>query len=265
MQVVVVLKGIEAWDLQFSNDLTPINDMFDLSCPNCQAHAGAVQVYQEVKQATNSFATAWQAVQQYGLDYSITGHGTSHCTSTFSALTSQSNSAFGGMVAQVAALDLGWQDQIHWVHSHGSEKVFNQASADLFNSLFEGESAQRTVANEDNIQRVIPAGTSDYTFAGQGFHIFGNGVSNSTYGMSYTVCYYTDDPNCLGGENDTTDSVSRRSLQHARTILIHRRGRLSTIRTLGTAEARRMNTMHKCFRPTLHHSALRASSLWLFW
>ena len=81
--------------------------------------------------------------------------------------------AFGGMVAQVAALDLGWAGQVRWVHSHGSEKVFNQASADLFNKLFEGQASQRTVANQDNIQRVIPAGTPGYVWAGQGFHIFG--------------------------------------------------------------------------------------------
>ena len=77
------------------------------------------------------------------------------------------------MVAQVAALDLGWAGQVRWVHSHGSEKVFNQASADLFNKLFEGQASQRTVANQDNIQRVIPAGTPGYVWAGQGFHIFG--------------------------------------------------------------------------------------------
>ena len=73
------------------------------------------------------------------------------------------------------------------------------------------EASQRTVANNDNISRVIPAGTPGYVFAGQGFHITGDGVSNSTYGMSYVVCETADDPECLGGD-DETDSVGCRSL-----------------------------------------------------
>ena len=75
------------------------------------------------------------------------------------------------------------------------------------------EASQRTVANNDNISRVIPAGTPGYVFAGQGFHITGDGVSNSTYGMSYAVCETADDPECLGGD-DETDSVGCRPLHN---------------------------------------------------
>ena len=176
-KVVIVFRGIEDWDLQFDNDLVPINDLFNLGCPDCQAHSGAVKAYLEAKQASNDFAAAWQSVQQTGHQYSVTGHGKpvvlilrEQVSSTNCAV---STTAFGGMVAQIAALDLGWASQVRWVHSHGSEKVFNQASANLFNKLFEGQSSQRTVANQDNIQRVIPAGTPGYVFASQGFHIFG--------------------------------------------------------------------------------------------
>lgn len=48
-----------------------------------------------------------------GHQWSITGH------------------AFGGMVAQVAALDLGWRGLSHWSHSHSSPRLFNAAAANV--------------------------------------------------------------------------------------------------------------------------------------
>lgn len=84
----MVFKGIYGWQSQWDDTSVNINDMFYLSCPNCQAHAGAVQAYQEAKEATNDWATVKQAVNETGHQWSITGHG------------------FAGMVAQVASLDL---------------------------------------------------------------------------------------------------------------------------------------------------------------
>lgn len=46
--------------------------------------------------------------------------------------------AVGGMVAQVASIDLGWNGLAHWSHSHGSPRVFNLATAQLYEKLFMG-------------------------------------------------------------------------------------------------------------------------------
>lgn len=42
------------------------------------------------------------------------------------------------MVAQVASIDLGWSGRAHWSHSHGSPRVFNLATAQLYERLFMG-------------------------------------------------------------------------------------------------------------------------------
>ncbi|ORY81234.1 hypothetical protein BCR35DRAFT_304084 [Leucosporidium creatinivorum] len=183
-KVVMVFKGIYGWE-QFNMTATPIGDTLNLGCANCTAHAGAVTSYLEAKEATNDWAIMKQYVESTGAQWSITGH------------------AFGGMVAQVAALDLGWRGLCHWSHSHGAPRVFNPASANLYNSLFGGEAGQRTVANEDSVPTIIPE-SDDYTFTLEGFHIFG---TNATYGMSYTVCQDDPtDPECAGG-NVATDSL----------------------------------------------------------
>lgn len=62
-------------------------------------------------------------------------------------------------------------------------RTLNPAAANLYNSLFAGEAGQRVVANNDIIPTLIPE-SDDYTFTLQGFHIVGNGTSNSTYGYS---------------------------------------------------------------------------------
>lgn len=59
-------------------------------------------------------------VATQGHQWSITGHG------------------FGGMVAQVASLDLGWRGLAHWSHNHGTPRTLNQASAALFEKLYAG-------------------------------------------------------------------------------------------------------------------------------
>ena len=138
-----------------------VKDLFYLDCDNCTAHAGAVDAYIEARTATNNWATVAAAVNATGHQWSITGHG------------------FGGMVAQVAALDLGWAGKSHWIHSHGSPRVMNAASANLYNSLYQGEASQRTVANNDSVPTIIPE-SDDYTFTLEGFHVYG---TNATYGQ----------------------------------------------------------------------------------
>lgn len=134
---------------------------FSLECDNCTAHAGAVTAYLEAREATNNWAIVAAAVNSSGAQWSLTGHG------------------FGGMVAQVAALDLGWAGKSHWVHSHGSPRVMNAAAANLYNSLYAGEASQRTVANNDSVPTIIPA-SDDYEFTLEGFHVYG---TNETYGQ----------------------------------------------------------------------------------
>ncbi|KAK9900817.1 alpha/beta-hydrolase [Cystobasidium minutum MCA 4210] len=182
-KIVIVFKGMYDWLEQFGTDQVNINDIFGLNCPNCMAHAGAVQAYREAKAATNNWAKAAAAVRRTGHQWSITGHG------------------FGGMVAQVASIDLGWNGLAHWSHSHGSPRVFNLATAQLYEKLFMGEAGQRVVANEDALPNAIPE-SDNYVHAMQGIHIWGN---NPNYGMYMKVCHYRDDPDCEGGnkESDT--------------------------------------------------------------
>ncbi|KAM0754082.1 alpha/beta-hydrolase [Meredithblackwellia eburnea MCA 4105] len=183
-KVVMVFGGLYGWE-QLNMTSVPITALnVGGGCANatCKAHAGALQAYLEAKEATNDWEVVKAAVNSTGHQWSITGHG------------------FGGMVAQVAALDLGWRGLAHWSHNHGAPRVFNPASANVYDSLFQGEASQRCVANNDSVPTIIPE-SDDYTFTLEGFHIYG---TNVTYGMNYYVCVNSPtDPNCLGGTNIT--------------------------------------------------------------
>ncbi|GAA5993213.1 hypothetical protein JCM10908_004509 [Rhodotorula pacifica] len=183
-KIVIVFKGMFGWESTYNMSTTNIGTLLNLGpdCANCTAHSGALQAYLEVKEQTNDFAVEKQWVEQTKHQFSVTGHG------------------FGGMLSLIASLDQGWRGQIKWSHNHGAPRTFNPAAANLYNSLFGGEAGQRTVANNDIIPTLIPE-SEDYTFTLQGFHIVGNGTSNSTYGYSYDVCNSATDPNCLGGDS----------------------------------------------------------------
>ncbi|KAK4047497.1 hypothetical protein OIV83_005410 [Microbotryomycetes sp. JL201] len=178
-KVVMVFRGMYGWE-QLNMTAAPIGDVLNLGpeCANCTAHAGALAAYLEAKEATNDWAIEKAYVESTGHQWSITGHG------------------FGGMVSLIASLDLGWRGLCHWSHNHGAPRTFNPPAANLYNSLFQGEAGQRTVANNDIVPTIIPE-SNDYTFTLQGYHIYGQ---NSTDGhMSFTVCNTPDDPECLGG------------------------------------------------------------------
>ncbi|GAA5969198.1 hypothetical protein JCM8115_004314 [Rhodotorula mucilaginosa] len=183
-KIVVVFKGMFGWESTFNMSTTNIGTLLNLGpdCANCTAHAGAVQAYLEVKETTNDFAAEKEMVNSTGHQFSVTGHG------------------FGGMLSIIASLDQGWRGQIKWSHNHGAPRTLNPAAANLYNSLFGGEAGQRVVANNDIVPTLIPE-SDDYTFTLQGFHIVGNGTSNSTYGYSYDICNTATDPNCLGGDS----------------------------------------------------------------
>ena len=106
-------------------------------CENCTAHAGALKAYEEAKVATND----WEIVKIYinstvrsflFLDAAELIDGNRDTNGRLR------DTGSGGMVAQVASLDLGWRGLSHWTHNHGSPRVFNKAAADLFNSLYQG-------------------------------------------------------------------------------------------------------------------------------
>ncbi|GAA6059899.1 hypothetical protein JCM10212_005282 [Sporobolomyces blumeae] len=186
-KVVIVFKGMFGWESSYNNSVADIGTALNLGprCTEaeggCTAHAGMLQAYLEVKEATNN----WELVEYYvnttGHQWSVTGHG------------------WGGGLAQIAAIDLGWAGKVHWSHSHGAPRVFNKNAADLYNSLFQGEAGQRTVANDDIVPTYIPE-SENYTMTLQGFHVFGE---NATYGMSYEICNDATNAACLGGNNET--------------------------------------------------------------
>ncbi|TNY23115.1 hypothetical protein DMC30DRAFT_444650 [Rhodotorula diobovata] len=180
-KVVMVFKGLFGWESTFNQSTVDVGELFYLgdNCLNCTAHAAATQAYIEAKEITNDWELVKYYVNTTGAQWSITGHG------------------FGGMVAQVASLDLGWRGLAHWTHNHGAARVFNPAAATLLNSLYGGEAGQRVVANDDPVPTYIPE-SEDYTFALQGFHILGNGTSNATYGYDFTVCNDPSDAACHG-------------------------------------------------------------------
>ncbi|GAA5903442.1 hypothetical protein JCM8208_001921 [Rhodotorula glutinis] len=180
-KVVMVFKGMFGWESTFNQSTVDVGQLFYIgdSCQNCTAHAAATQAYIEAKEVTNDWELVKYYVNTTGAQWSITGHG------------------FGGMVAQVASLDLGWRGLSHWTHNHGAARVFNAPAATLMNSLYGGEAGQRVVANDDPVPSYIPE-SDDYTFALQGFHILGNGTSNATYGYDFTVCNDPSDEACHG-------------------------------------------------------------------
>lgn len=120
---------------------------------------------------------------------------------------------FGGMIAQVAALDLKSRGLAYSCHTFGSPAVFNQASVRRWNDLFHGDDSQRVVANEDSIPTAIGQGynvtsglTANYTFVDTGIHVFG---TSSMYGQDFYVCVDAPiDPRCHGGnvESDHCES-----------------------------------------------------------
>ncbi|GAA5969063.1 hypothetical protein JCM21900_005772 [Sporobolomyces salmonicolor] len=186
-KVVMVFRGQYGWESTYNESTADIGTILNLgpTCTNsttgCTAHAGAVNAYLEAQEATNDWELVKYFVNTTGHQWSVTGHG------------------FGGMVAQVAAIDLGWRGLCHWSHSHGAARVFNPQAANLYNSLFAGQAGQRAVANNDIVPTYIPE-SENYTFTLQGFHIYG---TNATYGMSYTICEDATDPECAGGTNIT--------------------------------------------------------------
>lgn len=80
------------------------------------AHAGAIEAWEEVKAATNDMQIIKSS--QGDLVWSASGHG------------------FGGMIMQVAALDLKARGLLFSAQSFGSAPVFNTNAARRWDDLF---------------------------------------------------------------------------------------------------------------------------------
>lgn len=118
-------SGVYGWQ-EFNATLAPF---YGIGCDrHCQAHAGALAAWEEVKSVTNDMAIIKE--RQGDLVWSASGHG------------------FGAMIMQVAALDLKSRGLLFSAHSFGSPPVFNQAAANRWDALFEGDATQRTVSNQ---------------------------------------------------------------------------------------------------------------------
>jgi hypothetical protein len=114
-KILMVFKGVFGWE-NFNATLSPL---LGVGCNStCMAHTGAIEAWQEVKEATNDM----QAIKssQGDLVWSAAGHG------------------FGGMIMQVAALDLKRRGFLFSAQSFGSPPVFNVAAANRWDELFIG-------------------------------------------------------------------------------------------------------------------------------
>lgn len=114
-KILMVFKGIYGWE-NFNATLAPL---LGVGCNRtCMAHAGAIEAWQEVKEATNDMAMIKR--HQGSLVWSAAGHG------------------FGGMIMQVAALDLKHRGLLFSAQSFGSPPVFNINAAQRWDDLFVG-------------------------------------------------------------------------------------------------------------------------------
>jgi hypothetical protein len=68
----------------------------------------------------------------------------------------------------IGSLDLGWAGIVAWSHSHGAPRTLNQAGADFYTRLFQGEAGERGIANNDGFVEIIPQ-SEDYVHAGTAF------------------------------------------------------------------------------------------------
>lgn len=84
------------------------------------AHTGAIEAWAEVKEETDDFRTIRENIGD--LTWSMSGHG------------------FGGMIAQVASLDLHTRSQYaaYSCHTFGSPPVFNLAASRRWDQLYYG-------------------------------------------------------------------------------------------------------------------------------
>lgn len=102
-KIVIVFRGYGSskalsWDpavVDFGRPIEGCNE-------TCTVGSGVLALYNSARVATNDWAIAKAAVNRTGHKFSVTGH------------------AIGGVVAQLAALDLGTQGLVHYAHSQAA-------------------------------------------------------------------------------------------------------------------------------------------------
>lgn len=179
-KALIIFKGNYDIEQNLTDDIVGW-DALNLSeaCGTCTVNRQAAQAYMEVKAETNDWQTILDAYYNQGLVFSIAGHG------------------FGGMLSQIASVDLNIQGHCWYSHAYGSPRVFNQDGADWYNQRFNGEAGERGVFGDDEYSEFIPAGPN-YAHAGTSFLYWGR--NSSTGNPNMKVCWHDEDQTpCLPG------------------------------------------------------------------
>ncbi|MBW0537133.1 hypothetical protein O181_076848 [Austropuccinia psidii MF-1] len=182
-KVVIVFKGYDSY--------TPLSwdpVQIDIGRPlagcgqNCTAGRGVLDLYNSARLATDNWSLAKSAVNATGLKFSVTGHG------------------IGGSVAQLAALDLGSGGWVHYAHSQAAPRSMSPAAAQILGKMFQGESGQHVIANNDFFPHIIPRSES-FTRVSTAVWIFGNQTE-----WMRSCNYYPENKACLGNGTSIPDN-----------------------------------------------------------
>ncbi|KAK9893536.1 hypothetical protein P389DRAFT_112839 [Cystobasidium minutum MCA 4210] len=190
-KALIIFKGNYDIEQGLSDDVVDwsyMNLTEGWSCRNCTVNRQAAQAYVEVKEATNDWQEILDAYYNQGLVFSIAGHG------------------FGGMLSQIASVDMNMQGHCWYSHAYGSPRVFNQAGADWYNQRFNGEAGERGVFADDQYSEFIPEGPN-YAHAGTSFLYWGR--NSSTGNPNMKICWHDEDQTpCLpGAESQQYDTT----------------------------------------------------------
>ncbi|KAH9821564.1 hypothetical protein DFH28DRAFT_923072 [Melampsora americana] len=166
---------------------TPVPIDFGHPTLNCNASCttgqGILDLYNSARIATNDWQIAKAAVNRTGHKFSVTGH------------------AIGGSVAQLAALDLGSQDWVHYAHSQAAPRSLSPTAAKVLSAIFQGESSQHVIANNDFFPHVFPV-SDDWSRPSTSVYIFGNQTQ-----YLYNCPYYSENAACLGNGTSFADHL----------------------------------------------------------
>lgn len=183
-KIVIVFKGFGTYE---NLDLTPRSvSHFVVNCSDCMVAGGVRKRYLELREETNDFQVAKDAVRasiQNGVPqmlFSVTGLG------------------LGGALAALCGLHLGSENWIHFVHDSGMPRVFNDAAVIRFDNLFQLLAGQSVVSENDFAVHFVPHGI--YSHVGQKVRIHG---PKSQY---YVNCFgNNENTTCLGDGSSKSD------------------------------------------------------------
>ncbi|KAG0151758.1 hypothetical protein CROQUDRAFT_36269 [Cronartium quercuum f. sp. fusiforme G11] len=183
-KIVITFRGYQSTKA-LSWDTVPID--FGHLTPDCNETCttgkGILDLYNSARIATNDWAIAKAAVNRTGHKFSVTGH------------------AIGGAVAQLAALDLGAQGLVHYAHSQAAPRCMSDTASSILARIFQGESSQHVVANNDFFPHVFPPSPA-FTRPSTSVWIFGN---RTQYLQSCP--YYSENSACLGNGTSFQDHL----------------------------------------------------------